>query len=607
MSFLKRHILFLILIPIIILSQIIILEPHLKYGFGDVDWGFLSIYKTENPYSPSQFLEFIKRGGTLGGVYTHQIYYIGIQNDFFGLNYRLFQLTTHAFRILAILSIFPLLLAIAGSTFVAFIATLFFGFSYSTVGTMYTVVTSSDYSAIFSMGIFAFFYCYMVQKNIGKWSHLILLLFLLTLTLFLSTERMYQLPFFIVLTEAFLFWRKGKLEKNMLKRLLIILLPLALILLVRPTIFLSYFLSHGVEIIQSVKQGNWNLLLTPLIALGSIVIPNDYVKFLGIPKIDSFGSFLEYIISGPLFVLVISTFIIVFFCFKKSHIVILQIFGLMLLFSVLLYVLASHFVSHQINIGAVTQALFGLYILAISIISFLYWNTYKERMIIGLFIGPFFAFIYIFLTWLGAATSEVFAGAHRYLTLPSLFISLFLGTLFGIVILKIKSLEKKLIFLKIILFTMMILLISFFIKLNIDEIQVFFNNQLNNGFGLADKELMRSQLNNYLDNLSSKNPSLFYFETVEDSVNGYYYDNSLLAGFQSWMLWHKNINFNKALTPNIFWDNLKLLKDSIVERNSKKLFLYRNVIYNLDDFYAFKLKDKKIIEIKSEVLTRLGI
>src|SRR3989344_3469012 len=162
MKFVARYWYLLLLIVLVIISQIILLKPHLEYGFSDVDWGFLSIYKTQNPYSLSQFIEFLKRGGTLGGIYTHQIYYIGIQNDLFGLDFKFFQITTHTFKILAILSIFPLLLAISGSRLAAFLSTIFFAFSYSAVGTMYTVVTSSDYSAIFSMGIFATLYWYVV-------------------------------------------------------------------------------------------------------------------------------------------------------------------------------------------------------------------------------------------------------------------------------------------------------------------------------------------------------------------------------------------------------------------------------------------------------------
>lgn len=611
-NYLKINILFFILVPIIVISQIVILEPHLKYGFSDVDWGFLSIYKTQNPYLLSQFIKNIEIGGTLGGVYTHQIYYIGIQSDLFGLNFKSFQVTTHVFRILAILAMFPLFLFISGSRLVAFVATILFGFSYSAVGTLYTVVTSSDYSAIFSLGIFILAYWYTVKNNVGNWSLLLLLLFLLILTLFLSTERMYQLPLFIALTEVFLIWQERKLKRNTVKRLLIIFIPLLLIFFARPMVFLSYFLSHVIELIKGVQAGNWNLFLTPLAALGSIVLPSDYIKFLGVPKIDSIGSFLEFIITGPLFVIVFVSIAIGMLVFKRFYIVI-KILALMVFFSGILYILASHFTTHQISVGTITQAFIGFYILAIAIVSFFYWQKHKNNLLIGMFVGPFFAFLYIFLTWLGAAAAEVFTGIHRYLTIPAIFMSLFLGTLFTLIFNNFYNAFKKFRYIRYLALVVFVPIL-FFISTSIKEIKVFFNYQLTNGFGADEKNLMRGQLNAYLDNLSSTKPSFFYFDFTQDNDRGYYYDNALLAGFASWMLWHKNIGFNVDLSPTVGWNDINTLKKSVMEKEDKqgytsrkKTIYFRNKYYDVEDFYAFELKDKKVIDIKKKILSEIGI
>ena len=235
MYLIKKNIVLFLLIPIVIISQIILLKPHLKYGFSDVDWTFLSIYKTQNPYSLSQFIKNIKVGGTAGGVYTHQIYYMGIQADLFGLNFESFQKTTHIFKILAILFSFPIFLAISGNLLIAFIATLFFGFSYSSVGTMYTIVTSSDYLAIFSMELFLLTYWYTVKKSVGNWFWLFFALILLILTLFFSTERMYPLPLFVLLIEIFLFsFKVKKFNGNTVKRIIVLFLPIILIFLTQP-------------------------------------------------------------------------------------------------------------------------------------------------------------------------------------------------------------------------------------------------------------------------------------------------------------------------------------------------------------------------------------
>ncbi len=610
-DYLKTNILFLILIPIIVIGQIIILKPHLKYGFSDVDWGFLSIYKTQNPYSLSQFIKNIEVGGTLGGVYTHQIYYIGIQNDFFGLNFQSFQITTHVFRILAILSVFPLVLFITGSSLAAFVAVILFSFSYSAIGTLYTVVTSSDYSAIFSLGIFVFVYRYIVKNNIGRWFQLLLLLFLLILTLFLSTERMYQLPIFIALIEAFLIWQGRRLEKNTIKRLILMFVPLFIIFLARPMVFLSYFMSHVTELIKGVQGGEWNLLLTPLAALGSMVLPHDYIKFLGVPRIESLESFAEFIITGPLFIIIFTSIVIGTVIFRRFYTVI-QILILMVFSSGLLYVLASHFSTHQISVETITQAFIGFYILAIAVVSFFYWQKNKSRLLIGMFVGPLFAFLYIFLTWLGAAAAEVFTGIHRYLTIPAIFIDLFLGTLFTISFNNLSNTLRKFRLNKHVALLVFIPLF-FFVTISLKEIRIFFEYQLANGFGASDKNLMRSQLNKYLDNLSITKPSFFYFDFTQDNDKGYYYDNALLAGFSSWMLWHKSIGFNMDLAPTVGWNNIDMLKKSVIEQEDrlnhtkKKVIYYRNKYYDISNFYAFKLNNKKITDIKKEILTEIGI
>lgn len=597
---------FVLLTIIVVISQIVILKPHLKYGFSDVDWGFLSIYKTQNPYSITQFINNFKEGGTRGGVYTHQIYYIGIQGDIFGLNFQSFQITTHIFKILATLAAIPIFSAISGSLFVTFISTILFAFSYSAVGTMYTVVTSSDYSAIFVMGIFIVIYWYAVKKNTGNLFLLLLSLLLLVLTLFLSTERMYPLPLYIALTEGFLILQKGKLEKNSIKRISVILLPPFLIFIAMPAVFLSFVLNHGLEIIQKVWMGNWNLLLTPFIVLGSIIVPHDYTKYFGLVKMDSLLSFIDFILLGPLIIFVITTIFIGVALIKKPFKFILQVLSLTLIFTGIIYVTGSHFVDHLISIESITQALVGFYILAIALVSFKYWTREKDRLLIGLFIAPLFAFIYIFLTWVGASSIEIFSGIHRYLTIPALFMSLFLGNLFALLVLRIFFILKKFKFIRFFAVAPLILLVIF-ININSKEIQDFFNSQLKNGFGAEDKQMMRNQLLGYLNNLNSEKPSLIYFDFTEDNDNGYYYDNTLLGGFGSWILWHENINFNQNLVPATFWNNSQLLRVSLSEEGPKKGFLYNKVFFELKDFYAFKLKDKIIYDIKGRILNELGV
>lgn len=596
----------ILLAIIVIVSQIVILKPHLKYGFSDVDWGFLSIYKTQNPYSLTQFIDNWKVGGTTGGLYTHQIYYIGIQEHFFGLNFESFQQTTHIFKILATLATFPIFLAISGSLLIAFISTILFGFSYSSVGPMYTVVTSSDYAAIFCMGLFALSYWYLIKKSKFNWLLAIISLILFLLTLFISTERMYPLPLFIITIELFLIWTfKGWFNNNTLKRVTVILSPLILLFLARPKVFLYYFSDHAPILLRGIELGNWNLLLTPFIVLGSIIVPHDYTKYFGSVNMDSFLSFLDFFISGPFIILTVVIFIIGVIFFKGSYRLIFQNTFLTIISAILVYILGNHFVDHLISKESIVQAIIGLYILSVAFVSFKYWFKSKERLLIGLFAGPFLAFIYIFLTWIAASPSEIFSGAHRYLTVPTLGMSFFIGTLFAISFIRLLNLPKKYNFFKFFAIIPLFLLLMF-IRININEIQAFFNGQLKNGFGAADKQMMRGQLLGFLSNISSTHPSLLYFDFTEDRDNGYYYDNTVLGGLGTWLLWHPRINFNDKLLPTIFWNNYEMLKSSYVNKDNERGFLLKGAFFGVNDFYAFKLKDKKVIDIKEELLSSFG-
>jgi len=596
---------FLILAILIAVSQLIILDPHLNYGFSDVDWGFLSVYKTQNPYSLGQFLDNIKTSGTLGGVYTHQIYYIGIQGDLFGLDFRSFHLTTHVFKTLSTVFSFFIFLALTRNFLASVVSTILFGFSYAGVGAMYTVVTSSDYLAILSLDFFIISYWYLIKNKISSWRWFVVSLILLMLTLFLSTERMYPLPLFILLTEALLLiLNREKFTRELIfKRLLFLITPFALFFIATPKIFLDFAMSHIPEIITRISEGSWNLILTPFIALGSIVLPHDFTKYLGVIKMDSFFIFLDAIISGPLVFLLTITLIISILTFKKWFIAFLQITGLTAFFSIFLYILGSHKFDHELGAGLLMQALIGFFIISVGITSFNMWRKGRDSLHLSLFVGSLSALLYIVLTWLGAASAEIFTGVHRYLTIPALFMSLFVGALFSGFILNIHAFFKNNKFLRILSLVPLIFL-AIYIRINIFGIEAFFNQQLYSGFGAEDKKTMRDQLLSDLENLDNQSPSLFYFDFSEDNINGYYYDNTLLGGFSTWMLWHPSLNFNQKLKPSSFWNNYKLLKNSYII-GKEPGFMINERMFPLKNFYAFKLKDKKITNIKETVLKSL--
>lgn len=600
-NIIKKYFLFIMLVPIVILSQLIILEPHLRYGFSDVDWGFLSFYQTYKQQYPNVVVNLLKTFESWG-VYTHQSYYIGFQAEFFGMDFKSYQVTTHLFKILATIAIFPFIFIITQSKLTAFLSVLLFAFSYPAVGTMYTVVTSSDYTAVLAMGIFLWVYCFIIKYNKNNLIWLTVAMILLVITLFLSTERMYPLVAFLGVSEFFMFLvSKEKISLfKVMKRILVISAPIILVFLIKPMLFVDFVARNGIELITRISKGDWQLILTPVISLGSMVSPHNFWRYLGVVKVDNFRQYLDFFVNGPLIVFGVVTILVGILAFPKAIKFIIQTLLLTVIFSTTAFFLAVHHKSH-FDQSFVAPALIGIYLLSFSVAAFNQWWEFRERLYLGLFMGPIFAFIYILLTWIAADTSLVFTGVHRYLTVPAIGIALFWGSLVVLISKRLWKIKSWIRFLAFMPFLIVVPLVS----LGAFQINDFFKDQLYHGFGASDKQMMRGQLLSYLDNISDKNPSLFYFDFTEDNNHGYYYDNTVLGGFKTWLLWHKNINFREDLIPEVFWNNQELLKSSIYEKTGNRGFLYQNRFYDISDFYAFKLKDKRVIDIKDEVLAQL--
>lgn len=589
-KFFRKYLIFIILIITVVFSQSVILKDHLKYGFSDVDWGFLAYYKEKKELYPNIFRNIIELPRTWG-IYSHQDYYIGLQSEFFGLNLKSYQLTTHKFRTLAIISTYPLFLYVTGSMSASFAGTILFAVAYPAVGTMYTVVTSSDYVAILFMNIFLLFYLFILRNNKRGLLWQLPALLLLILTLFWSTERMYPILFFILITEIFLlfFHRFSKFYlKTVLVRASILLSPLVLGAIFVSRGYSSFLFGNGGKLIHVISQGGWQNLLRPFISLGGLVMPDAFWKYLTVGKIEDF-------ITGPFVLFTVITFSLGYSIFKKSLNFIIQMSLGTLLVGIIIILLHSEIAS--------APALTGGYLMLLNFFSLIHWLKYqrKERLLVSVSLGISFAFLYIILTWIASDMGETPTGAHRYLTVPALLISFALGSLIILTSKKLWQAKSFIKFLSLIPFLVLILMII----ISSFEVRNFFQEQLKYGFGADDKQLMRGQLLSFLNNLSDKEPSLFYFDFNDDQNNAYYYDNTLLGGFGAWMFWHPKINFRKEVAAFPIWNRFDQLNAAKVEKNGKIGFWLNNQFYSLENFYAFKLKDKKVYNIKDDLIERL--
>lgn len=600
----KKHYLFLLLVPVLIYIQFEILKSHLKFGFSDVDWGFLAFYHKSKLLFPNSLENFVNTF-KVWGVYAHQSYYIGIMSDFLGLDFQSFQLVTNLFKILATIAAYPLFYIITKSRLAAILSVILFSFSYPAIGSMYTTVTSSDYTAVLSAVIFLWLYSVVVERKINSWIFNISMLMLFILTLFLSTERAYPLIALLLISEIFLLvknrFSKAYLRVS-LRRVFILFSPILVVLTIFPSMVFSFLSANGVNLIRSIQEGDLVQLLRPLLALGSIVVPSDLWKYFGVVKLANIGDYLTYFFQVPFVSFITVSIITGLIIFKKKFLFIIQ--SLVVIFTVAIFVFIFRIhIKNLLDLPMFSAALVGGYIFAFGLISFIHWLKYQqdERILRGIFIGIFSAFLFIILSWLGSDIYLNFSGVHRYLTFPALAICLALGSLFALLIRKLRegsSFVRVLSFVPFLVMLLIVIIWSF-------QTTNYFKEQLTHGFGAEDQQLMRKQLVMLTSDLNSKQPSLFYFDFSEDAERGYYYDNTLLGGFSTWMLWHPSINLNDQIKPSVFWNDFDHLKKLYIKEGEKG-FKINEELYPLNRFYAFKLKDKRIIDIKEDLINKLN-
>src|SRR3989344_4775654 len=317
---------FIILIPIVFLLESKLLAPHLKYGFADVDWGFLYSYKKLGEAPLLKVLQIWKEWG----VYTYQAYYMGIVEHFFPIdnfNFVGIHQVTHYFKFLSAITLFPLIYVLTRKKLLSAITTLLYAVAYPAVGPIYAAAVSGNYPAIAVMNLFFTFYIYMVKNTKIGLIWLGTATFLFFLTLFLSPERMYPLIPLLILGELFWVWSQ-KFSRFQVKasiiRASIFFSPVIIVILLETLGIINSsgdatgFLGNTNSIFQKISQGNWSLILYPLISVGSLFLPREYWWLIGSGRssIESFSSYWGFFL-GPFLTFLIFISLLSYFISKK--------------------------------------------------------------------------------------------------------------------------------------------------------------------------------------------------------------------------------------------------------------------------------------------------
>lgn len=621
---------YIILILVIFFLESKLLAPHLKYGFADVDWGFLYSYKKLGEAPLLKVLQIWKEWG----VYTYQAYYMGIVEHFFPIdnfNFVGIHQVTHYFKFLSAITLFPLIYVLTGKKLLSAITTLLYAVAYPAVGPIYAAAVSGNYPAIAVMNLFLTFYIYMAKNTKIGLIWLGTAIFLFFLTLFLSPERMYPLIPLLILGELFWVWsqkfsrfqvKASIIRASIFSSPMIIMAFLNILGITSSAGGATFFLGNNASLFHKISQGNWSLMLYPLISLGSLFLPREYWWLIGSVRgsMESFSSFWEFFL-GPFLGFLFLTSVLSYFISKKRARFLWLNALLAATLGSIVFVFSTHHLSIDPSLRVHWDSMFlhpviiGIFVLSLAVSCLIEYVTSekKENYALYLFLGFFVSFLFIFLTWVAAGYNLIFEGIHRYLAIPAIGSSFLIASLITLIYEKIYRLRS----LRNFAWVVLLVLIPI-IQLNFNVVGKYFQKELYlAGMDGEGHIRMKSKLLSYMGDFDLKEPTLFYFDE-RDYENGYFDETTIIAAFEVWLRFRGKsdplmdgpyIQYirNGVLCPQPDPDCYKKVGEFVVSKNGIQGLIYKGVFYPEKNFYAFRLKNHDISDIKDEVVKEINL
>ncbi len=618
----NKFFLIIFLVIIVCITQYDLLKYTLKIGFVPDDWAFTLYYKTHvnNP-----FFGFPEIWKERGAYTTHAVYYIGVLHSIVGLNFQLFQLIGIALKILATLTIFPLVMIITGNRILAFLTSFLFAISYTTTGQLEVVVEQGEYLGLLLMNLFLIVYSYIVKKGLLSWKWLGLATLMLVTTIMLSTIRTFPILVLLFLIE-FSLWvqsRSLKALKRSLIRLLCLFAPFILLILYRPGSVLGMANFPPTPIVK-ILQGNWHLSLVPLQGLGHMLSLTPYLgKVFGILNMESLMEYINFILTGPTIFFGSITLILSLIKLKQRLNFLFLTLGLNFLSELLVYFLAIHRLSIPANLRLnfdnprIYLTILGSYMLVLSFVYFLEWKTQKvkDSSIFAIWVGPLASLVFILMTWMYADLSLSFSGPQdHYLLIPTFGVSFFLAGLISLIYNRIRNIKYSWLSYPLAI-SILVLIITFYF-INREMIHKYFIAANANGRSAAGQQIIQSKFRQKINQIDLSKSNLFYFDTTEID-NGPFYTESFLSSFPFWMRFQGTELIN-GCSERLYFNEHKQLQSYVKERSGEKGFFYKglcvnngkvsyeDIFYKQENFYAFKLKNKDFVDIKEQVFNELG-
>lgn len=600
-----------IFILIVSFSQALILRPHLEFGFTPDDVRFFSDFSALG--SP---ITQIKQAWLGTGIYqTPHLYYGGILFSLFGFNFLSYHIISLIFKILSIISFYLLIQVIFKQRLLSFISALFFSFQFASFGSMEMVTRTQDYLLIVGLNIFFILY-YLIFTNKFKdilWQ--LLASIVLLCTFLINPARAYPIiPFICFLTiSIFLNNRSRSNFYKVFKNLLLLFLPFILFRIFTGGGGASY--GNSLTIIQKIFEGNLQMLLAPFSSFGSLFLQNDSLRFLS-SSTWALPDFISYFLGGPLIIFGITTIIFSKILSQKPLKFFLGVFTVNFFFELLVFLaidtgrnLAEPLKMSYDAYSLAPSAVLGVYIITLTIFIFIEWlNDKQNKLLILYLLGITFSITFVWLTWIVYSLVHVPMGIYGYSTIPSLGVSTAISSILVLAFTQFKNQKGVL---KTFAPSVFLVFILYFFYNN-NQIQTYFKANLDYGNRASDQIFITNKFWGFLRNDTTPCNNFFFLETTPNEQNGLNYSFIMIDRFDRWYSLYSPYNSKKPCPVALLVSDEAKLLSSYTTVKGKEGFLYKyfnggDNFFPLEDFYAFRLKNRDIVDIKPEIFKKIEL
>lgn len=615
----KDLILAFFLVFIVSLSQFILAKKHLEMGFFTDDWQFLSVYRA---YVTNPFSDILQAWKQIGSHNFGYVYYIGILYNFFGLDYTAYRITNQILKIVATLSLYPLIFYISRRKLLAFLSTFIYAIHYSSFGLLDGPSRGGDYIAITLMNLFLLVYFYISKRKVLNIFLLLGLAVWLFATILIGPTRLFPLLLIVPLIEVLNFVQHKTVSqfKMSSKRLFVLYFPFLPLFLFSPE-SIAQQLRYSIGLFEKLGAGNWQLFLTPFAAMGSMYIPKDFWPLFGQPFYDNLNSFLSSLLIQAVLVYAVLLIFIVFFISEKPLRFLARYLVFSFIIGIVVYLIDHNWLLLNITVRTpvdpgtfLTPALIGLFILTTSFCLFLEWkeSEKKNSLLPFLFLAPIFSLIFIVLTWLFADINSIFMGVHGYLTIPAIGTSIVLAVTVVLIYEKIRS-AKVFSRNRVIPVILVIVILGIYFKISTISLDEFFSHWLNNGLRLSDQQRIMDQFWREIGGsrkFNQNNLPLVYLDTEKTRYeDGSFYAEAIVWKLATWFdLRYKNNKEGRFSLCQVMILGKTELEKYVSVQDNETLISDKcdKGVYKKENFFAFSLEDRNLVPNRLEVLKKLG-